>query len=582
MGLFHIPAQGRTLRNAAWLAAVAAGLAGRSPCALAGGAYARAGDKEKTIVEVVYYNGKIHTLDAARPVVEALSVGGGRVVETGSSRDLLARVAPGARTVDLGGRAVIPGLTDAHAHFLGFAKNATRLDLVGTASLEEILAKVSAKRAVAGTGEWILGRGWDQNDWPDKGYPERSALDRIAPDNPVYLVRVCGHAAYVNSAALRAAGISRDTEDPPGGKILRGAGGEPTGILLDTAVELVSKAVPPLSRDEKKRLMIAAARRCLAAGLVGVHEMGIAAEDVSVYEELYAAGAIPFRITGYLSSDDPAVAPLLEAGPRTGRGDELFRIVGAKFYADGSLGARSAALLDDYADDPGNRGILMQSPDSLYRLMLPWRERGFQTAVHAIGDAAVREAIDVCERLAAEHPAPDARPRIEHAQIVAAADVARFASVGVIPSMQFIHCTSDMPWVEARIGAERAAGAYAWRSLVAAGSRIPGGSDFPVESIDPLLGMYAAVTRRNLEGEPPGGWRGEQRLTVAEAVSAFTVDAAYAAHAEGIAGSLAPGKLADFVVLSDDIFAADPGRIPAIRVLATVLGGEIVHRSDAF
>jgi hypothetical protein len=328
--------------------------------------------------------------------------------------------------------------------------------------------------------------------------------------------------------------------------------------------------------------MIAAARRCLAAGLVGVHEMGIAAEDVSVYEELYAAGAIPFRITGYLSSDDPAVAPLLEAGPRAGRGDELFRIIGAKFYADGSLGARSAALLDDYADDPGNRGILMQSPDSLYRLMLPWRERGFQTAVHAIGDAAVREAIDVCERLAAEHPAPDARPRIEHAQIVAAADVARFASVGVIPSMQFIHCTSDMPWVEARIGAERAAGAYAWRSLVAAGSRIPGGSDFPVESIDPLLGMYAAVTRRNLEGEPPGGWRGEQRLTVAEAVSAFTVDAAYAAHAEGIAGSLAPGKLADFVVLSDDIFAADPGKIPAIRVLATVLGGEIVHRSDAF
>jgi hypothetical protein len=214
--------------------------------------------------------------------------------------------------------------------------------------------------------------------------------------------------------------------------------------------------------------------------------------------------------------------------------------------------------------------------------MLPWRERGFQTAVHAIGDAAVREVLDVCERLAAARPAPDARPRVEHAQIVAAEDIPRFARIGVIPSMQFVHCTSDMPWVEERIGAARSAGAYAWRSLAAAGCRIPGGSDFPVESIDPMLGIHAAVTRQDLEGRPPGGWRGEQRLAIEEAVAAFTIDAAYAAHAEAFAGSLAPGKLADFIVLSDDIFASDRDRIPAIRVLATVLGGEIVHRADAF
>jgi predicted amidohydrolase YtcJ len=328
--------------------------------------------------------------------------------------------------------------------------------------------------------------------------------------------------------------------------------------------------------------MIAAARKCLAVGLVGVHEMGIAAEDVPVYEELYAAGELPFRITGYLSADDTAIAPFLEAGPRAGRGDGLFRIVGAKFYADGSLGARSAALIDDYSDDPGNRGILMHSPESLYRLMLPWREKGFQTAVHAIGDAAVREVLDVYERLGAAHPAPDARPRIEHAQVVAADDVARFAKLGVIPSMQFTHCTSDMSWVEKRLGVERAAGAYAWRSLIDAGSRLPGGSDFPVESINPFLGIYAAVTRQDLAGRPPGGWRGGQRLTIEEAVGAFTVNAAYAAHAEDVAGSLAPGKLADFVVLSDDVFTVDPGAIPSIRVLATVLGGEIVYRSDAF
>ncbi len=551
-------------------------------CALACGTDAISGEKERTTVEAVYFNGIIHTMDASRPVVEAVSVGGGRVVDTGSSRELLARLDPGARTVDLRGRAVIPGLTDAHAHFLGYAKLATRLDLAGTASLDEILGKVSERLAASRKGDWIVGRGWDQNDWPEARYPERSALDPIAPDNPVYLVRVCGHAAYANSAALRLAGITRSTPDPAGGKIVRDAGGDPTGILLDNALSLVSQRVPPLARDEKKRLMIAAARRCLAAGLVGVHEMGIDAEDVSVYEELYASGELPFRITGYLSSDDPAIGPFLEAGPRAGRGDELFRVVGAKFYADGSLGARSAALIGDYTDDPGNRGILMQSPDSLYRLILPWRERGFQTAVHAIGDGAVREALDVYERLGAGHPAPDARPRVEHAQIVSPDDVARFAKLGIVPSMQFVHCTSDMPWVEDRIGAVRAAGAYAWRSLVAAGSRIPGGSDFPVESIDPLLGIHAAVTRRNLAGEPPGGWRGEQRLTIEEAIGAFTVDAAFAAHAENVAGSLAPGKLADFVVLSDDIFSMDPDKIPSIRVLATVLGGEIVYRSDAF
>jgi predicted amidohydrolase YtcJ len=583
MNLFRLPLQKRAAKGSTRRAILdGACLAVLVSFALAREASAFSEEKERATVESVYFNGTIHTMDPACPVVEAISVGGGRIVETGSSRALLARLRPGARRIDLGGRAVLPGLTDAHAHFLGFAKLATRLDLVGTASLDEILEKVSARLSSVRKGDWILGRGWDQNDWPGARYPEGPALDRIAPDNPVYLVRVCGHAAYVNSAALRLAGISRSTPDPAGGKILRDASGEPTGILLDNALNLVTKSIPPLTRDEKKKLMVDAARKCLAAGLVGVHEMGIDAEDVSVYEELYASGALPFRITGYLSSDDAMIAPFLDAGPRPGRGDELFRVVGAKFYADGSLGARSAALIEDYTDDPGNRGILMQSPDSLYRLILPWRERGFQTAVHAIGDDAVRRTLDVYERLGAGRPAPDARPRVEHAQVVAAKDVARFAKLGVVPSMQFVHCTSDMPWVEDRLGEKRAAGAYAWRSLVDAGSRIPGGSDFPVEPIDPFLGIHAAVTRQDLAGRPAGGWRGGERLTVEEAVAAFTTNAAWAAHAEDVAGSLAPGKLADFVVLSGDIFSMNPGEIPKIRVLATVLGGEIVYRSEAF
>jgi predicted amidohydrolase YtcJ len=308
----------------------------------------------------------------------------------------------------------------------------------------------------------------------------------------------------------------------------------------------------------------------------------MSADAVSVYREIYAAGELPFRITGYLSADDPENAPLLDAGPLPGRGDELFRIIGAKFFADGSLGARSAALLADYSDEPLNRGILMKSPDELYREILPWHEKGFQIAVHAIGDEAVREVLDVYERLNAAHPTPDARNRVEHAQVVSPRDIPRFAALGAIPSMQFGHCTSDMSWARARLGPKRIAGAYAWRSLLSAGSRIPGGSDFPVEPINPFLGIYAAVTRQDTAGNPEGGWQGAQRLTVEEAIRAFTVEAAYAGRAETVAGSLSSGKLADFVVISGDIFSMQPREIPAIRALATVLGGEIVHSSEAF
>jgi predicted amidohydrolase YtcJ len=534
------------------------------------------------VVDALYFNGTIHTMDESRPVAEAIAVEGGRIAAIGSSRELLARVPPGTPGIDLGGRSAIPGLTDAHAHLLCYAEAAAGIDLAGTRSLEQILDLVSKGARTAGTGEWILGRGWDQNLWADTRYPDKAALDRAAPSNPVLLVRVCGHAAYVNSAALRAAGFTNDSPDPAGDTILRDAGGEPTGILLERAVEHVAGLVPPPTKEERKRLLVAAAGRCLAAGLVGVHEMGVSAETVSLYREMYADGELPFRITAYLSNDDPGVDRMLAEGPIRGFADDRFSVIGAKFYADGSLGARSAALLSPYADDPGNTGILIATPDRLYRRMLPWRERGFETAVHAIGDAAVREVLDVYERLGAACPMPAARPRVEHAQIVAAEDVARFAKLGVIPSMQFIHCTSDMAWVEDRLGAGRLAEAYAWRSLAAAGSRIPGGSDFPVESIDPLLGIHAAVTRRNAAGEPPGGWRAEERLTVREAVGAYTIDAAYAAGAEDVAGSLAPGKLADFIVLSDDIFSVNPDSIPRIRVLATVLGGEIVHRSGEF
>ena len=557
-------------------------VAGLALCRIAGEANARSAQREQSNVDVVFFNGRIHTLDAAHPLVEALSVSGGRIVETGRSSELLAHLSPGVRRIDLGGRTIIPALTDAHAHLLGYAEESAWLDLAGTASLEDILGMISAKLPDTRGGDWILGRGWDQNDWPIARYPDKAVLDRIAPANPVYLVRVCGHAAFVNSVALGIAGITRGTADPPGGRILKDAEGEPTGILLDNAVELVSGHIPPSAPEEKRKLLVAAVHRCLAFGLVGVHEMGISAKDVSLYRELSAAGELPFRVTAYLSADDPANEPFLESGPPPGHADDLFRIVGAKFYADGSLGARSAALLEDYSDEAHNRGILMKSPEELYDQILPWYEKGFQCAVHAIGDAAVREVLDVYARLESEHPASDRRNRIEHAQVVSAPDLRRFAALGVIPSMQFTHCTSDMPWAEARLGPKRIKGAYAWRSLISAGSRIPGGSDFPVESPNPFLGIYAAVTRQDAAGKPEGGWRPSERLTVEEAVSAFTVDAAYAARAEAVAGSLSAGLVADFLVISGDIFSMKPRGIPAVRVLATVLAGQIVYRAGDF
>jgi predicted amidohydrolase YtcJ len=533
-------------------------------------------------VETVYYNGIIHTLDERSPLASAVAVRGDRILAVGSTEQLLSAFGSAARRVDLQGRAVMPGLVDAHCHFMGYAEERAWIDLVGASSLEQVLQSVSAKTASAAPGSWILGRGWDQNDWAGARYPDKAALDRIAPDNPVYLVRVCGHAAYVNSRTLLLAGISRDTKDPVGGKIIRDAAGEPTGVLLDEAKEMVARIVPPPGKAEKKRLAAEASQACLAVGLVGVHEMGISLETDSLYRELYADKGLALRVVAYWSGDDPNFDKMLERGPVRGLADDHYSIVGCKFYADGSLGARSAALLADYSDDPGNRGILVTDPDKLASQVRACQARGFQSAIHAIGDAAVREALDDYARILSESPAPDARHRIEHAQVVSPEDVPRFAALGVVPSMQFTHCTSDMDWAAKRLGPERVKGAYAWRSLIDAGSRIPGGSDFPVESINPFLGIFAAVTRENLLGKPVGGWFPAQRLTLLEAVRAFTVEAAWAVHEEAVAGSLSPGKRADFIVLSDDIFSVRPEVIPRIKVLETIIGGAVVYRADGF
>ena len=550
------------------------------PCS--GGAAACAAEWGGSHVDAVFFNGTIYTLAEATPVAEAMAVGGGRIAGVGSTEDMRALAGAETALYDLQGTTVLPGFVDAHAHFYGYAKNLSRIDLVGTDSPEAVMAMVAARLEDVPAGHWIVGRGWDQNDWPEPVYPDRHALDAVAPHHPVYLIRVCGHAAVANTEALRIARITRETPDPPGGRIPRDAGGEPTGLLIDEAMAFVSDAVPTLTREEKKRLIALAARECLAAGLVGIHEMGVRAETISLYRELLAEDALPLRLVIYYQYDAPDLDSLVAAGPLVGYAGDHLSIVGVKFYTDGSLGARSAALLEDYSDDAGNSGILAIAPDELYRRAAVCHRGGFQLAIHAIGDRGNRIALDVCEKVLKAFPSPDMRHRIEHAQIVSPGDIPRFSALGVIPSMQFTHCTSDMGWAGERLGPDRIAGAYAWRTLIASGCRIPGGSDFPVESIDPLLGIYAAVTRQDLDGNPGGGWMPSERLTIDEAVRAFTIDAAYAAHEEERRGSLVPGKLADFVVLSRDIMTIPHRDIPHIEVLATVVGGNMVYRAEGF
>jgi predicted amidohydrolase YtcJ len=536
--------------------------------------------EERGRVERVFYNGTIYTMDEERPVVGGIVTGDGRIIFAGSPEEAFSRAGDGAERIDLDGAFVVPGLTDAHAHFIGYAEGRHRVDLAGTRSLAEVRERISEYIRTGVPGGWVLGRGWDQNDWPEKKYPGREDLDEVSRDIPILIRRVCGHAAVANSRALELAGIDGRTVDPQGGRIVRDAEGRPTGLLFEEAVSIVREVIPPFTAEEKKAFLKEAARECLSVGLVGVHEMGVSTDEVILYRELYDGGELPFRVTAYLDAPEGDIPEMVRETLEMSVGGEFFDIVGVKFYVDGSLGARSAALLEDYTDDPGNRGMLVTEREELYSGILGCHEMGLQAAVHAIGDRGIRIMLDIYEQVLRESPRQDVRHRIEHAQVVNAADIGRFAELGVIPSMQFTHCTSDMPWAEDRLGPERVKGAYAWRSFLEAGCRVPGGSDFPVESIDPLLGLYAAVTRKNLAGEPPAGWYGGQCLTMEEAVRAFTVDAAYAAHLEGGRGSLSPGKLADFVVLSHDLMKIDPGLIPSVEVLMTVLGGEIVFRRE--
>ncbi|WP_437570042.1 amidohydrolase [Sorangium sp. So ce542] len=524
--------------------------------------------------DLVITAGVVRTLDPRSPRAEAVAVRGERIAFVGSAAGARAFVGPATRVVELPGRAVVPGLVDGHAHLYGLGVALETPSVRGARSAEEAAAVVAEAAKARPRGEWITGRGWDQNRWPGGAFPTHAPLDAAAPEHPVALRRVDGHALWANAAAMRAAGVGRGAQDPPGGRILRDAAGEPTGVFIDSAMDLVEAKIPADPPAVRERRILRAAEEALSCGLTGVHEMGIDDETVAVYRALAAAGRLPIRVHAYLAGAGRLEGLRGRAPDADAAGTAMFVLRGVKLFADGALGSRGAALLEPYADEPSTSGLLLMDREALARAARLVADAGFQLAVHAIGDRANRAVLDAFEALGPGRAAA-LRFRVEHAQIVSPDDLPRFAALGAIASVQPTHATSDMPWAPARLGARRLRGAYAFRSLLASGARVVFGSDFPVEEPSPLLGIHAAVTRQDLSGQPPGGWMPEERLDLDEALLAFTAAPAYAAWAEGQRGRIAEGFVADLTVLGRDL---SPDRsLVDTPIEMVVVGGRVAR-----
>ena len=525
--------------------------------------------------DLIYHNAQIHTVNDEMPLAQAIAIEDDRIVAIGDSADLLKLRDTQTQVIDLQGQTVLPGLIDAHGHLAGLGGlEVGMIDLSGTTSYEEIVEIVRARAAELPAGSWLIGHGWDHESWPSKTLPDHQTLSDIVPDHPVWLLRVDGHAGLANEAAMKAAEIDADTRNPSGGEIIRAENNRPTGVLVNNAKPFIESVIPISARGSTRDQILAGQRLCLAAGLTGVHDMRVPPAQVDLYKQLDNEGLLKLRVYAALPGRD-AVRYFSTNGIYV---SDRFTARATKLFMDGAMGSRGAWMLDAYADRPldedGNpyTGLSVTDPEFIDFIARNGVENGYQLCVHAIGDRGNRRTLDAFEQAGAQN----ARFRIEHAQLLSPSDIPRFKSLGVIPSMQPTHCTSDMRWVVDRVGEERSKGAYAWRSLLDTGSVIAGGSDFPVESHNPFLGFYAAVTRQNLDAQPEGGWHPEQRMTRAETLKSFTIWAAYAAFEEDQKGSLEIGKLADFIVIDRDVMTCPPADIPATRVLRTVIGGETV------
>jgi predicted amidohydrolase YtcJ len=520
--------------------------------------------------------GRIFTANDAAPWADAIAVAKGRIIAVGTDREIARTIGPRTTVLDVRGKLVIPGLIDAHTHFASGGRSLIGLSFRGVASIQKIREMIASRIRELPAGALISGSAYDHTLFPGGTWPSRQDLDAVAPSNPVVIERVDGHSIWVNSLALKMAGITKDTKDPFGGEILRDPEtGEPTGILTEAAAGLVRIAGPEADSTPEEDI-VRALEHAAALGLTGVHTDSSLAET-AIYRKLAAAGRLTLRVYAWLPIE--GMKDCLRQGIRRGQGDDMVRIGFLKAFIDGTLGSGTALMFAPFSDEPGKIGLPQMPEADFDALIAEAQANGFQTGTHAIGDKGVSWVLDAIERAQRKYGNKGLRHRIEHAQVIVPADLERFATLGVIASMQPTHCTTDMRFCEARIGNERSRGAYAWRSLLDKGVRLAFGSDWPVEPLDPMRGLYAAVTRTNIEsGSPESGWFPGQRLTMAEAIGLFTKGAAYASFEEDIKGTLEPGKLADMVVLSKDLFAIPPREILTTQAEVTILGGRIVFQ----
>lgn len=545
---------------------------------------ARAARQTRRNVSLVLTNGKVFSADARGTLAEAVAVDGNRIVAVGTSREIADRY-NGARTIDLKGRLVTPGFNDAHLHFLGGGLSLLRVNLNGAATLAEAKARVAARVRELPAGAWITGRGWDHTLWGGQ-WPTKRDLDEVSPDNPVILQRVDGHVSWANTPALKAGNVTRETQAPQGGEILRDAAGEPTGILKETAAGLVTRVVPDATRAEMSEALNRALAEARRYGITSVQANDVPSFDATpLYRELLKQGKLTVRVAEWQQFDRTVEELKRERAEfESHRDDPLrLRLTALKGYVDGTLGSRTAAMLAPFSDDPHNSGIPRMAPEALTKMVVERDAAGFQITLHCIGDRANRMALEAFKAAREKNAGHDAtrvrllRHRVEHAQVISPLDFARFRDLGIIASMQPSHAISDKRWAQERLGEYRVLGAYSWHTFMAHGVHVPFGTDWPVEPINPYLGLYAAVTRQSPEGDPPGGWWPEERLSMADAIRNYTAESAYATFEEKEKGQLVPGMLADLVVHSRDLLTIAPNEVLQTEADITVFDGKVVY-----
>lgn len=535
------------------------------------------------MIDLVLFNGNVLTMEPSAPYAGAVAVHQGRIFAVGSSDELDALRHSAKQTIDLAGATVMPGFIDAHTHFVSGGMSLGNVKLAGANTMTEMQSRVAGKVEITRDGDWVTGRGWDHTKRTDEvAWPTKADLDAVAPDHPVYLGRVDGHVGWANSRALALAGITSDSPDPYGGQIMRDDSGEPTGILLETAKNLVQNLVPEPDLAARERGLQMALDEAARFGVTSIHD-NAPAEDLALFQDFRNRGDLTVRVNALVRGwevEQPFLEPMIAIGAQTGFGDDWIKLGALKLSLDGTLGSRTAAMLEPYSDDPGNTGVFRITQEELDPIVERAHKHHIQIALHAIGDAACKMALDSIERATKAHHWPDHRHRIEHEQVITAEDMQRFPELGVIASLQPCHAVTDLVWVESRVGPQRVKLAYAWRSFVDNGTRICLGTDWPVETLDPRVGLYESVTRQGLDGTPAGGRWPEESLTIDEALRGYTIDAAWAEFAEDRKGTISPGKYADFVVLADDPTAIEPSKLLTMEVLATMVEGRTVFSGD--